>query len=150
MNTTRTPRSHPAPRLNGRTIEPTATPCPECAAENLTTIAGGPFMLNRVIEPTPEPGLFCHAHGYVIARAIDEAWGEICDDIASGTLPQLIDNFGDLHDYVDANDYAGFTDPARRASWPTAALIMVQEGVEALMQADRASRLAGTHPESIG
>lgn len=35
---------------------------------------------------------------------------EILQDIADGTVPADVMSFGDLHDYVDANEYGGFCD----------------------------------------
>lgn len=86
---------------------------------------------------------------YDIAAAADEVWAEICGDIAAGNLPPLIDEFADLHDYVDANEYGGFTDPARRAGWPSEELAKVQEAVEAKMKADRAARIAAGRPTLV-
>lgn len=33
---------------------------------------------------------------------------EILADIASGTVPETVSSFSELHDYVDANCYGGF------------------------------------------
>lgn len=37
---------------------------------------------------------------------------QILDDIKGGTVPASVATFSELHDYVDANDYAGLT------AWP--------------------------------
>ena len=39
---------------------------------------------------------------------------EILSDIADGRIPADIMHFGDLHDYVDANEYGGFCEDGNR------------------------------------
>jgi hypothetical protein len=39
---------------------------------------------------------------------INLAMDQIKSDMKSGKVPESIDNFGDLHNYVDANYYGGF------------------------------------------
>jgi hypothetical protein len=77
-----------------------------------------------------------------IAEAADEMFGEICDDIAAGLVPPLIDSFDELQEYVDANTYGGFCDDDRRADWSTPDLIATQQIVDTMMKADRARRMA--------
>jgi hypothetical protein len=45
-----------------------------------------------------------------IDAAVSRAQSEIMVDIASGTVPADVENFAALHDYVDANCYAGCCD----------------------------------------
>lgn len=45
--------------------------------------------------------------GPTVEAAVALGKSQILADIASGTVPSSIDNFGDLHDYVDANMYGG-------------------------------------------
>lgn len=78
-------------------------------------------------SPTPEE----------IRAAIEEAQQEILDDIVEGRVPGTVRDFSSLHDYVDANEYAGLCDPARRASWGTPSVSEVQDGVHAWLQAGR-------------
>lgn len=37
---------------------------------------------------------------------------EITADVMRGILPSTVGTFGELHDYVDANEYGGFCDDA--------------------------------------
>lgn len=43
-----------------------------------------------------------------IEQRIQLAKSQINSDFNDGTLPIGLDNFSDLHDYVDANYYGGF------------------------------------------
>ena len=45
-----------------------------------------------------------------IDAAVSRAQSEIMADIAGGTVPAAVKNFAALHDYVDANCYAGCCD----------------------------------------
>ena len=47
---------------------------------------------------------------HFIDAAVSRAQSEIMADIASGTVPAAVKNFAALHDYVDANCYAGCCD----------------------------------------
>ena len=40
----------------------------------------------------------------------ERAWREIGEDIRKGVVPANVRSFGDLHNYVDANEYGGFTE----------------------------------------
>jgi len=41
---------------------------------------------------------------------IERAKAEIIEDILNGTLPVMPTSFDELHEYVDANEYGGFTE----------------------------------------
>lgn len=74
---------------------------------------------------------------FEIAAAIADMKTEILRDIGAGTIPADVDDFVALHDHVDANDYAGFTDPNRRAEWDVQDLVTVQEAVDAWLKMGR-------------
>jgi len=78
---------------------------------------------------------------FEIAAAVADMKTEILRDIEAGTLPADVPDFVALHDHVDANDYAGFTDPNRRADWDVADLVLVQEEVDAWLKAGRRERV---------
>ncbi len=42
-----------------------------------------------------------------LQATIARAKREVLRDIAGGTVPTTVDNYGDLHTYVDANYYGG-------------------------------------------
>ena len=46
-----------------------------------------------------------------MGNIVEQVKIEILEDIAYGILPDNVGTFGDLHDYVDANEYGGFCDP---------------------------------------
>lgn len=48
-----------------------------------------------------------------LAQSTILAIGEVIEDMASGRVPWNVASFGDLHDYVDANEYGGLCDDAR-------------------------------------
>ncbi len=76
-----------------------------------------------------------------IDECVEEVKAEILDDIGCATgskfeaMPESIRSFSELHDYVDANEYGGLTDPDRRADWTLGDVIAVQEKVDAWLQA---------------
>lgn len=74
---------------------------------------------------------------FEIAAAIADMKTEILRDIKAWVIPADVPDFTALHDYVDANDYAGFTDPNRRAEWDVPDLVAVQEAVDAWLRAGR-------------
>jgi hypothetical protein len=74
---------------------------------------------------------------FEIAAAIADMKTEILRDIEAGTIPADVPDFVALHDHVDANDYAGFTDPNRRAEWDVPDLVTVQEAVDAWLKMGR-------------
>ena len=41
---------------------------------------------------------------------VDQIKQEIRQDILDGIIPESVNSFDDLHDYVDANEYGSFTD----------------------------------------
>ncbi len=69
--------------------------------------------------PTPEE----------IREAAEEVMAEIRQDRDSGRLGD-VRSFSDLHGFVDANEYGGFTDPERRADWAPESLALVQDMVD--------------------
>lgn len=50
-------------------------------------------------------------HGDVVAAAIEQGKREILQDIANGQVAAPVRNFSHLHEFVDANEYGGLTDP---------------------------------------
>ena len=44
----------------------------------------------------------------ILAESVERIKGEIREDMGSGVVPPSVAAFGDLHDYVDANEYGGF------------------------------------------
>lgn len=44
-------------------------------------------------------------HGINVEDAVEEAKDMILLDMHQGVVPNDVDNFGDLHDHVDANEY---------------------------------------------
>ena len=49
-----------------------------------------------------------------LEKTIMRMKSEILHDIADGTVPADVMSFGDLHDYVDANEYGGFCEDGNR------------------------------------
>lgn len=70
-----------------------------------------------------------------IDKAASDAKEEITADIDAGIVPGTVTRFEELHNYVDANDYAGFTD--RRGHWSTADLIRYQSVINQWLEAGR-------------
>lgn len=69
-----------------------------------------------------------------IAEAMRDVLAEIREDQEAGKVPDSVDSFGTLHDFVDANEYGGFCDDSNpRSGWPVAAINAVQEGVNAIL-----------------
>lgn len=64
-----------------------------------------------------------------VAEAVADMKAEILADIAKGVQPADVDDFSTLHDYVDANEYAGFCDDTKRGHWDVGTLCWVQEEV---------------------
>lgn len=48
---------------------------------------------------------------------IERAKAEIRHDVLAGIVPDNTYNFEKLHDYVDANEYGGFTDDNFTTDW---------------------------------
>jgi hypothetical protein len=48
---------------------------------------------------------------------IERAKAEIRSDVLSGVVPDNTYDFEKLHDYVDANEYGGFTDDNFTTDW---------------------------------
>jgi hypothetical protein len=46
-----------------------------------------------------------------VQRAVARGKKEILQDMASGRVPRSVRSFATLHDFVDANEYGGMTDP---------------------------------------
>jgi glycosyltransferase involved in cell wall biosynthesis len=46
----------------------------------------------------------------VLDETVKLAKQQILEDIASGVVPATVSTFGELHDYVDANEYGGLCD----------------------------------------
>lgn len=70
-----------------------------------------------------------------IAAAVAFVKVEIRADQEAGIIPANVTTFSQLHDYVDANTYGGFSTPGHRADWSTDDLITVQEGVQEWLEA---------------
>lgn len=52
-----------------------------------------------------------------VESAIARGRDEIAADIASGRIPPTVSTFAQLHDHVDANEYAGLTDESGPLAW---------------------------------
>lgn len=52
-----------------------------------------------------------------IAAAVARGKREILADIEAGIVPPSVSNFGELHDYRDANTYAGLCDEGENDWW---------------------------------
>lgn len=48
----------------------------------------------------------------LLDETVKLAQQQILADIASGVVPPTVSTFGELHDYVDANEYGGLCDMA--------------------------------------
>jgi hypothetical protein len=73
-----------------------------------------------------------------LAQCVVDMKVEILADIADGTQPVSVADFSTLHDYVDANCYAGLCDDDNvRSCWDVDTLIRVQEEVDAWLKAGR-------------
>jgi hypothetical protein len=46
----------------------------------------------------------------LLVEAFNKARDEINADITTGTVPETVASFAELHDYVDANEYGGLTE----------------------------------------
>jgi len=75
--------------------------------------------------------------------AIDRAKGEILSDVAKGKVPSTVESFGELHDYVDANEYGGLCDPDLYADEDTEFAQAVQEAVHGWITAGSIKTAAG-------
>jgi hypothetical protein len=128
---------------------------------------------DRVVEsPVPvkvtDDGLRLHGIGSVswvwtvigrvptaadIVAAIAQSKKEILADIAAGVVPSDVPDFSALHDYVDANCYAGFCDDDNPLDWITErsddAGNKVQGAVSAWLRAGRREQLAGEPTEVV-
>ncbi len=54
-----------------------------------------------------------------IEERVEQSKLEIVDDMTSGRVPDTINYFGALHDWVDANEYGGLCDETLAAQCPT-------------------------------
>lgn len=68
---------------------------------------------------------------------------EIEADMAEGRVPSTVDNFGDLHSYVDANEYGGLCEPEVIGVFETFDALVdfaneVQDSVDEWLRAGRA------------
>lgn len=52
----------------------------------------------------------------IVTAKIEQGKREILADIANGQVPADVRNFSHLHDFVDANEYGGVTDPTEAAA----------------------------------
>ena len=69
---------------------------------------------------------------------------EVLQDIQAGILPEDISSFDDLHDYVDANEYGGFTDKnSPNSRLPIEDMNRVQEAIHQWFQAANIDREEG-------
>ncbi len=82
-----------------------------------------------------------------LQATIERAKKEVLADIASGTVPATVDNFADLHTYVDANYYGGAfeqpdlmdPDTGHFPDWHVKFWNAVQAAVDAWLRAGRPS-----------
>ena len=65
-----------------------------------------------------------------IAATVDQSKAEILRDIADGTVPADVPDFGTLHDYVDANCYGGLCDDDDERDAKVRALFPYEDGDE--------------------
>lgn len=71
-----------------------------------------------------------------MATLIARVKAEIAEDIAQGVVPETVASFSELHDYVDANTYAGLCDDDN-ADVTTDELIEMQDAVHEWLAAGR-------------
>lgn len=62
---------------------------------------------------------------------------EILADIAAGVVPASVSEFGELHEYTDANYYGGLCDDEQRAHLELEPWLAMQEAVDAWLRAGR-------------
>lgn len=70
-------------------------------------------VLQDAFDGTPAP-LTPARLAEVIATAIEQAKAEITADIEKGVVPETINDFSELHSYVDANMYGGMDEIGER------------------------------------
>ncbi len=73
--------------------------------------------------------------GTAIGEAIEQAKREILQDVQREIIPDTITTFGELHNYVDANEYGGLTIDAEHGTMSTEAANIVQQAVHVWIQA---------------
>jgi hypothetical protein len=83
-----------------------------------------------------------HATPEEIATAAGQLKAEILADIEGGVIPDTVSDFSVLHDYVDANTYAGFCGASDgggvdRSSWDSGSLSATQDVVQAWLEEGR-------------
>ena len=71
-----------------------------------------------------------------IEYAIGRIQTEIIDDVIHGPGPKTIMAFSDLHDYVDANEYGGFSDSVNNAYWWPEGGCTTRKGYQVSMRLD--------------
>lgn len=62
---------------------------------------------------------------------------EILADIAAGVVPAAVREFGELHEYTDANYYGGLCDDTQRGHLGLEPWVAMQEEVDAWLRAGR-------------
>jgi len=68
-----------------------------------------------------------------IDEAIEQGKDEIKADMEMGLVPASVGSFSELHDHVDANEYAGLCDS--RSDWDLDQMIAVQDGLDEWLKA---------------
>ena len=82
--------------------------CSDCEAE--CQAAGRDYSDAQDVTILPSGDRFCMAcesQWSPEKRCIEKGKQEILRDIAAGLVPNDVNDFQDLHDYVDANEYGG-------------------------------------------
>lgn len=84
-----------------------------------------------------------------IAEITAHTIAEITDDITDGTVPATIGSFRELHDYVDANQYADPYVTALQATRPWTDFInLVTDEVDTWLRAGRPDNIRTQHTAS--
>jgi len=74
-------------------------------------LIGLPIGDEIIVPPTPPHRLKKKmAEGGEIDKYVEIGKDQIRQDVKDGVVPSTVKSFSELHDYVDANEYAGFTE----------------------------------------
>jgi hypothetical protein len=109
---------------------------------------GKPISLRQKANPRHKGGAKSHNTAALEARAIARGKREILEDIKSARVPSTARTFAELHDYVDANMYAGLADASSPLTGLSrhderASMRRVQDALDAWLRMGR--RAGGKH-----
>jgi hypothetical protein len=109
---------------------------------------GKPISLRQKANPRRKGGVKSHNITALEARAVARGKREILEDIKSGRVPSTARTFAELHDYVDANMYAGLADASSPLTGLSrhderASMRRVQDALDAWLRTGR--RAGGKH-----